>query len=177
MLTNRKAGSIDDAVYRDAGNSNAMAEPHLIKKYANRRLYDTVSSSHITLDGLRELIVSGTDVRIIDDTSGDDITRSVLLQIIAERELGGRPMLDAGFLMSIIRLYGNPMQDLVGEFLNSSFDTFMNQQAEYQEQMRKALKATPLSTMQDLAETNLKAWQALQEAMLSGNRKSDDKTE
>ena len=86
-------------------------------------------------------------------------------------------MLDAGFLMSIIRLYGNPMQDLVGEFLNSSFDTFMNQQAEYQEQMRKALKATPLSTMQDLAETNLKAWQALQEAMLSGNRKSDDKTE
>lgn len=154
-----------------------MAEPHLIKKYANRRLYDTVSSSHITLDGIRELIVSGTDVRIVDDTSGDDITRSVLLQIIAERELGGRPMLDAGFLMSIIRLYGNPMQDLVGEFLNSSFETFMSQQAEYQEQMRKALETTPLSTMQNLAETNLKAWQTLQEAMLGGSRKSDDKTE
>lgn len=154
-----------------------MAEPHLIKKYANRRLYDTVSSSHITLDGIRELIVSGTDVRIIDDTNGDDITRSVLLQIIAERELGGRPMLDAGFLMSIIRLYGNPMQDMVGEFLSSSFDTFMSQQAEYQEQMRKALEATPLSTMQNLAETNLKAWQALQEAMLGGSRKPDDKTE
>ncbi len=152
-----------------------MAEPHLIKKYANRRLYDTVSSSHITLDGIRELIVSGTDVRIVDDTSGDDITRSVLLQIIAERELGGRPMLDAGFLMSIIRLYGNPMQDLVGEFLNSSFETFMSQQAEYQEQMRQALKATPLSTMQNLAETNLKAWQSLQEAMLGGSRKSDEK--
>ncbi len=154
-----------------------MAEPHLIKKYANRRLYDTVSSSHITLDGIRELIVSGTDVRIVDDTSGDDITRSILLQIIAERELGGRPMLDASFLMSIIRLYGNPMQDLVGEFLNSSFETFMSQQAEYQEQMREALKATPLSTMQNLAETNLKAWQALQETMLGGTRKSDNKPE
>ncbi len=154
-----------------------MAEPHLIKKYANRRLYDTVASSHITLEGIRDLVASGTDVRIVDETSGDDITRTILLQIIAERELGGRPMLDSGFLMSIIRLYGNPMQDLVGEFLNNSFDTFMKQQAQYQEQMREALKATPLSTMQDLAESNLKAWQAMQDAMLGKTKKQDDEPE
>ncbi len=154
-----------------------MAEPHLIKKYANRRLYDTVASSHITLDGIRDLVVGGTDVKIVDETSGDDITRTILLQIIAERELGGRPMLDSGFLMSIIRLYGNPMQDLVGEFLNSSFDTFMKQQAQYQQQMREALKATPLSTMQDLAESNLKAWQAMQDAMLGKTHKQDDEPE
>lgn len=155
-----------------------MAEPHLIKKYANRRLYDTVASTHITLDGIRDLVVGGTDVRIVDETTGDDITRTILLQIIAERELAGRPMLDAGFLMSIIRLYGNPMQDLVGEFLNNSFDTFMSQQAQYQEQMREALKATPLSTMQDLAESNLKAWQAMQDAMLGKTpKKQDDEAE
>ncbi|MEM8814586.1 MAG: polyhydroxyalkanoate synthesis repressor PhaR [Pseudomonadota bacterium] len=154
-----------------------MAEPHLIKKYANRRLYDTVTSSHITLDGIRDLVVSGTDVRIVDDTNGEDITRSLLLQIIAERELGGKPMLDAGFLMSIIRLYGNPMQDLVGEFLNNSFETFMGQQAKYQQQMREAMQNTPLSTMQDLTESNLKAWQAMQDAMLGKTRKSDSKPE
>ena len=152
-----------------------MAEPHLIKKYANRRLYDTVTSKHITLDGIRDLIVSGSDVKIVDDTTGDEITRTILLQIIAERELGGRPMLDSGFLMNIIRLYGNPVQDFVGEYLANSFDAFMKQQAQYQEQMRAALKTTtPLSTMQELAETNLKAWQSMQDAMLGKTRKKDD---
>ena len=93
-----------------------MAEPHLIKKYANRRLYDTVASAHVTLDGIHDLIVAGHDVKIVDDTTGEDISRSILLQIIAEREQDGRPMLDADFLMRIIRMYGNPMQDMVGEF-------------------------------------------------------------
>ena len=154
-----------------------MAGVHLIKKYANRRLYDTVTSSHITLEGIRDLVASGTDVSIVDDTSGEDITRSVLLQIIAERELGGKPMLDSSFLMSIIRLYGNPMQDFVGEFLSNSFDTFMNQQAKYQPQMREALKSTPLSTMQDLAESNMKAWQAMQDVMLGKPRRADERSE
>ena len=106
-----------------------MAE-HLIKKYANRRLYDTVASKHITLDGIHDLIVDGHDVRIIDDTTGEDISRSILLQIIADREQAGRPMLDTDFLMRILRLYGNPMQDMVGEFLSRSFDSFMKQQKE-----------------------------------------------
>lgn len=86
-----------------------MAETHLIKKYANRRLYDTTTSQHITLDGVRKLIIDGNDVEIVDDASGDDLTRALLLQIIADQEQGGRPMLDAGFLTRIIRLYGNPM--------------------------------------------------------------------
>jgi len=149
-----------------------MAKPHLIKKYANRRLYDTVTSSHITLDGVRDLITKGHDVEIIDDTTGDDITRSVLLQIIAEREQDGRPMLDADFLMRILRLYGNPMQDMVGEFLSKSFDSFMTQQAQYQEQMRAAMEATPLATIQELAANNLKAWQSMQDAIL--NKDSDE---
>lgn len=143
-----------------------MADTHLIKKYANRRLYDTTTSSYITLEGIYDLVVDGNDVKIVDDTTGEDISRLILLQIIAEREQGGRPMLDADFLMRVLRLYGDPMQDMVGEFLSRSFDTFMEQQKQYQEQMRAAMASTPLATMQELAASNLKAWQAMQEAIL-----------
>lgn len=151
-----------------------MPEPRLIKKYANRRLYDTATSSHITLDGIHGLITAGHDVKIIDDTTGEDISRSILLQIIADREQAGRPILDADFLVRIIRLYGNPMQDMVGEFLSRSFDTFVDQQARYREQMRKAMEATPLETIQNLTAENLKAWQAMQDAFL-GKKGDDDK--
>ena len=150
-----------------------MAEQHLIKKYANRRLYDTTSSKHITLEGIHNLIVQGHDVTIIDDTSGEDISRSVLLQIIAEREQGGRPMLDTEFLTRILRAYGNPMQDMVGEYLSKSFDAFMKQQKRYQEQMRAAMAATPLATIQELTASNLEAWQAMQDAFLKKDKDKD----
>lgn len=150
-----------------------MAE-HLIKKYANRRLYDTVSSKHITLDGIHGLIVEGHDVKIIDDTTGEDISRTILLQIIADREQAGRPMLDADFLMRILRLYGNPMQDMVGEFLSRSFDAFIQQQKQFQQQMRAAMAATPLATIQELAANNLKAWQAMQDALLDKHKSKDE---
>ena len=149
-----------------------MAE-HLIKKYANRRLYDTVSSKHITLDGIHDLIVEGHDVKIIDDTTNEDISRTILLQIIADREQAGRPMLDADFLMRILRLYGNPMQDMVGEFLSRSFDAFIQQQKQFQQQMRAAMAATPLATIQELAANNLKAWQAMQDALLDKHKSKD----
>jgi len=149
-----------------------MPEMHLIKKYANRRLYDTVASAHVTVDGIRDLIVEGNDVQIVDDTNGEDITRSVLLQIIADNEQGGRPMLDAELLMRIIRLYGNPLQDMMGEYLLKSFDALMKQQSQFQEQMRAAMAATPLQTMQDMAASNMQAFKAMQDAMLG--KKPDD---
>lgn len=151
-----------------------MAATHLIKKYSNRRLYDTATSSHITLEGIRKLIVEGTDVRIVDDTSGEDITRSLLLQIIADQEQGGRPMLSADFLMRVIRLYGNPMQEMMGAYLAKSFDAFTAQQSALQEQMRSTLASMPFSTMQELAKSNLKAWQSMQEALLEKSALNDD---
>ena len=154
-----------------------MSKTRLIKKYANRRLYDTEASAHVTLDGIRDLIVAGHDVKIVDETTGDDISRAILLQIIADRELGGRPMLDADFLMGLIRMYGNPMQDMVGEFLTRSFDTLMEQQNQYQEQMRKAMEASPLAAMQKLTAENLKSWQAMQDAFLNKMTGKNDKTE
>lgn len=153
-----------------------MAKTHLIKKYSNRRLYDTTTSTHITLEGIRRLIITGNDVEITDDTSGEDLTRSLLLQIIADQEQGGRPMLDTSLLMRLIRLYGNPMQEMMGEYLLKSFDSFATQHATLQEQMRSTMATLPLTTIQDIASTNMKAWKAMQEAML-GKKPADKDTE
>lgn len=153
-----------------------MAKPRLIKKYANRRLYDTETSAYITLEGIRDLIVAGHDVRIVDD-GGADISRPILLQIIAEREQGGRPMLDTELLTRLIRLYGNPMQDLAGQFLSQSFDAFMQQQARYQEQIRQAMSTAPLETMQKLAAENLKVWQSMQDAFFGRQAAADEDQE
>ena len=84
--------------------------PRTIKKYANRRLYDTTASRHVTLQDILKLVASGEEITVVDDTSGDDITRNILLQILAEQEQGGRPILSTEMLMQIIRFYGNPMQ-------------------------------------------------------------------
>jgi polyhydroxyalkanoate synthesis repressor PhaR len=154
-----------------------MAQMHLIKKYANRRLYDTTASQHVTLDGIRKLIIQGNDVQIVDDASGEDLTRSLLLQIIADQEQGGRPMLETGFLTRLIRLYGNPMQELMGEYLSRSFDTFTQQQTAFQEQMRAAMASMPMTTLQEIARSNVEAWQAMQDAMLGKRPAKKDETE
>ena len=153
-----------------------MPSPRLIKKYANRRLYDTVESQHITLDGIRELIVAGIDVRIVDDTSGEDITRSLLLQVIADQEQGGRPLLDAELLTRLIRIYGNPMQDFVGGYLLKSVEAFTKQQRAMQSQMQKTFETLPLTAMRDLTESNLKAWKEFQDGLM-GRTETDDKRE
>lgn len=143
-----------------------MAKPRLIKKYANRRLYDTSTSSHIKLSDIRELIQDGEDVRIVDDVSGDDLTRAILLQIIADEEGAGRPMLDQDLLMGMIRLYGNPAQELMSDYLLKSFETFMQQQSRLQEQMRAVMTSTPVDSLNDMFQTNMEALERFQRAML-----------
>jgi polyhydroxyalkanoate synthesis repressor PhaR len=101
--------------------------PRTIKKYANRRLYDTHASKHVTLDGIRQLVVDGEDIVVIEDTSGQDITRSILLQVIAGQEEGGRPILSLGMLRHFIRAYGKPMQELMARHLESSVEAFLEQ--------------------------------------------------
>ena len=147
----------------------------VIKKYANRRLYDTTASGHVTLEGIRELVVKGEDVVVIDDTTGDDITRSVMLQIITEQEQGGRPILSADMLKYIIRAYGNPMQDFMARYLEQSMETFMKQQRAFQDQFDKALSTGPLDAMQGIAAQNLDTWNKLQKQFmdsLNPNKKS-----
>jgi polyhydroxyalkanoate synthesis repressor PhaR len=112
-----------------------MEETRLLKKHANRRLYDTESKSYVSLEQIREIIDSGVDVKIEDSKSGADITRPVLLQIMAECEQGEQPMLSPALLMTLIRHYGHPMQDIVGSYLESSLVYYMRQEARLRKRM------------------------------------------
>ena len=105
------------------------ADPRLLKKHANRRLYDTEDKKYVSLLTIRDLILSGTDIRVEDSSNGKDITRQVLLQIMAECEQEDRPMLSPSLLMSLIRQYGNPMQEYVGPFLEKSLSFYARQES------------------------------------------------
>src|ERR1700694_557957 len=118
-----------------------MPQERLIRKYSNRRLYDTVGSRHVTLDDLRQLIVSGEKIKVIDDKSGADLTRSVLLQIIAEQEQFGSPVLGSDLLQMIIRFYGGPMQALLSRYLEQAFTAMVRQQEAMQSELVKALQS------------------------------------
>jgi polyhydroxyalkanoate synthesis repressor PhaR len=151
-----------------------MAEPRIIRKYANRRLYDTEASRHINKEDVRKLIAAGEDVQIVDEGSGDDITRSVLLQLVAEQELGGQPVLSDQMLTQIIRFYDHPMQGMLGSYLQQSFESFLQQQSSLQEQMQELMKSGPFAVMQDVAKQNMEAWQAMQRAFLDNKANKDD---
>ena len=112
--------------------------PVVVKKYANRRLYNTESSSYITLDTLAEMVRQGRDFVVYDAKTGDDITRGVLTQIIVEEEGKGRSLLPTGFLRQLIGFYGDQMQGLVPRYLEQSMAAF----AQQQEQMRAAMQKT-----------------------------------
>ncbi len=121
-----------------------MATPRVIRKYANRRLYDATASRHVTLEDIRRLIASGEQVQVLDDRSGEDLTRAVLLQIIADQEQFGSPVLSVQLLEGIIRFYGNPVQDMLSRYLEQSLGAVMQQQRTVQAQMAKAME-TPLA--------------------------------
>ena len=144
-----------------------MAPQRLIKKYANRRLYDATASRHVTLDDLRKLIIDGAQIKVIDDKTGDDITRSVLLQIVAEQEHFGKPILSAQLLHSIVRFYGSAMEELTGQYLERSVDNLLKQQEAVQEHIEKIVSTTPLVNFADLARANVELWTELQERLLA----------
>ena len=144
-----------------------MTQERLIKKYANRRLYDASQSRHITLDDIRGLIVKGERIKVVEDKTGHDITRHILLQVIAEQEQFGRPILSTPVLESIIRFYGNSMQGMLASFLEKSVETFLVQQDSLQAQLPKMVANTPLATMADLTRQNFDALAKMQENVLS----------
>ncbi len=144
-----------------------MTQERLIKKYANRRLYDASQSRHITLDDIRGLIVKGERIKVVEDKTGQDITRHILLQVIAEQEQFGRPILSTPVLESIIRFYGNSMQGMLASFLEKSVETFLVQQDSLQAQISKMVANTPLATMADLTRQNIDALAKMQENVLS----------
>ena len=127
---------VDDARNTDAKPGDVP--PVVVKKYANRRLYNTESSSYITLDSLAEMVRIGRDFVVYDAKTGEDITRSVLTQIIVEEENKGRAMLPTGFLRQLIGFYGNSMQSVVPKYLEQAMGAFAVQQ----DQVRRAMQST-----------------------------------
>jgi polyhydroxyalkanoate synthesis repressor PhaR len=144
-----------------------MSQERLIKKYANRRLYDASQSRHITLDDIRNLIVKGEKIRVVEDKTGHDLTRHILLQVIAEQEQFGRPILSTPVLEAIIRFYGNSMQGFLASFLEKSIETFLHQQENLQAQISKMVASTPLATVADMTKSNLETLAKMQETVLS----------
>ena len=148
-----------------------MSEERLIKKYANRRLYDAAQSRHITIDDIRNMVIAGTKVKVIEDKTNEDITRLVLLQVIADQEQFGRPILSTSLLESMIRFYGNSMQSYFSSYLEKSVETFIRQQEVMQAQFsRGAANGTAGNSIGPIAELtrqNLELWAKMQETLLA----------
>ena len=139
MARARRAGSSEPSHEPSPAPAGALAAapaedgPRVLKKYPNRRLYDTQLSSYITLADMKAMVLSGERFEVRDAKTGEDLTRSILLQIILEEESGGVPLFSAAMLSQIIRFYGHAMQGLMGDYLEQSKKLF----AQMQEQMAK----------------------------------------
>jgi polyhydroxyalkanoate synthesis repressor PhaR len=145
-----------------------MAKVRVIKKYPNRRLYDTEISSYVTVDDVHQLVMDGEPFEVRDARTGDDITRSVLLQIIAEREEHDQPMFSTALLARIIRCYGDALQGYMGTYLERSMETFFEQSQQFRSQLNDLIGKTPWSIVNDMSERNMELWKSMQEKMLSG---------
>ncbi|PCJ75813.1 MAG: polyhydroxyalkanoate synthesis repressor PhaR [Rhodobacteraceae bacterium] len=139
-----------------ADKTDTNEDTVVIKKYANRRLYNTQKSSYVTLDHLAEMVREGQDFVVIDAKSGEDITRSVLTQIIFEEESKGHNMLPTKFLRQLISLYGDSVQGFVPGYLEASMETFTKNQDGLREQMQGAIAGNPaMAGFEALARQNM----------------------
>jgi polyhydroxyalkanoate synthesis repressor PhaR len=143
--------------------SGQDGDPVIIKKYANRRLYNTQSSKYITLDYLAELTRKDVEFKVVDAKTSEDITHSVLTQIIMDEENGGKSMLPVNFLRQIIALYGDSMQGLVPQFLESSMDNFRKNQKQVQDVIENALTSGPFG---HIAKQNIEMMRAARDALV-----------
>ncbi len=146
--------------------SDGKGDTVVIKKYANRRLYNTQSSSYITLDHLAKMTRDGVDFKVLDAKSGTDITHQILTQIIMDEEsAGGEQMLPVNFLRQLISMYGNSMQGLVPHYLEASMENFSSNQAKLRQAFEDSLGNNPLAK---LAQQNIAMFKAAATAFMPG---------
>ena len=139
-----------------ASEQAASAEPVIIKKYANRRLYNTATSSYVTLDDLAGMVRLGQDFIVFDAKTNDDITRSVLTQIIVEEESKGTNLLPVSFLRQLIALYGDSLQALVPKYLEHSMSSFTNNQERMRQYINQALGGMfPFGSLEEMSRRNM----------------------
>ena len=153
-----------------AGKEARDGEPIIIKKYANRRLYNTQSSSYITLDDLARMTREGIDFQVLDAKTGADITHQILTQIIMEEESHGEQMLPISFLRQLISMYGNSMQALMPHYLEATMDNFRANQMKLQETWKSSVGPEAFAK---LAETNMKMFQAAASAFVPGSKPAE----
>ncbi|KJC51650.1 polyhydroxyalkanoate synthesis repressor PhaR [Bradyrhizobium sp. LTSPM299] len=135
-------------------------QPTTIKKYANRRLYNTGTSTYVTLEDLAAMVKEGEDFLVYDAKTGDDITRSVLAQIIFEQEnKAGQNLLPTTFLRQLIRFYGDSMQMVVPKFLEQSIATLTSEQEKFRKQIAGALSGTPFAPLEEQVRRNMELFQ------------------
>lgn len=141
------------------------AAKRVIKKYPNRRLYDTSESKYVTLSDVRKLVLADVPFCVIDKKSGEDITRSILLQIIVEQEESSDPIFSTDVLQQMIGFYGGSANKLAGDFLRNSVNLFYQQQKRLQTQVTSALSLAPLpNAFTEAAKRNLELWQRMQDS-------------
>jgi polyhydroxyalkanoate synthesis repressor PhaR len=139
----------------EAASATSTANAVVIKKYANRRLYNTATSTYVTLDDLSDMVKKGTDFVVYDAKSGDDITRSVLTQIIFEEESKGQNLLPIKFLRQLIHFYGDSMQAFVPGYLEMSLESLTKEQDKLRQQLAEVWGADPFKAMQEQTERNM----------------------
>lgn len=142
-----------------AGKSNNGDDFITIKKYANRRLYNTSTSTYVTLEDLAEMVRDNVTFEVFDAKSGDKITHSVLTQIIFEEETKGQNLLPIDFLRKLIRLYGDSMQSLVPSYLEHSMNSLMNEQEKFRDMIAKSIGSTGIDTIDDQVRQNMAMFQ------------------
>ena len=140
----------------------------IIKKYPNRRLYDTEVSRYITLEEVRQLVMENVKFRVLDKNSHEEITRSILLQVIAEQEEGGNPIFTTELLTRVIRFYGDPMQASITRYLELSMQLFVQKQHQFAEQLKQLLGQAqhPVQLLNELAEQNVPIWRSVRREFL-----------
>lgn len=163
-------------------SSEAAEAPVIIKKYANRRLYDTESSSYITLDHLSQMTRAGREFKVVDARTGDDITHTVLTQIIVEEETRGTTLLPVSFLRQLISLYGDQMQAMVPHYLEASMEAFRRNQEQVRQTMMGMMGSGP-NPFEALARQNMammkaaaEMWAGAAQAPRTAERPTDTST-
>jgi polyhydroxyalkanoate synthesis repressor PhaR len=151
----------------DAATEPGGKAPRVIRKYPNRRLYDTVESRYVTLADIRRLVVERIDFVVLDRKSQQDITRSILLQVIAEQEGGTETLMSRDFLSQVIRSYGSGLHDFIGRYLDESIQLFAREQRELRDKFKNVVGIDPLETVTNVAQRNYQRWKSLQEEVFS----------
>ena len=143
-----------------------------IKKYPNRRIYDTHDSKYITINDVRDMVVNGIEFKVIDTQSKKDITRSILLQIIIDQESESNPLFSTDNLQNFIRYYGENQQQGFSDFISQSLSFFQQQQEQFQSNMSDIMENNPVKVWSDISKQNMEMWQQMQGAFFGQGKET-----